>query len=292
MKITDLFAPVSQPAEDYLKHRYDIPRSLPALPLEDEAFAAAWRKAEGQGVLDFLAAQWNLSVSDFSWENIGALQIFFAKSLGGRLPAIATKSHADFRAMEALLNGRKKTQMFPSTVNAFTMQAKAEPIFRHRVLLLNDAPYSHIPAETMGLPEEDWLARSHRLRLRHECAHYETLRLFGGMKNHALDEIVADALGQIAAFGNFDADRQRIFFGLEKGKGTCTGRLSFYCRDVAEAERPQVYRAVDQVLDAVAAALAGLLARNAADAELLTALAGTSIWDWREAAEKHGTFET
>ena len=245
--------------------------------MEDEPFVSVWKEADGQGVLDFLSEELGLPVSDFSWENVGALHISFAKTLGGRLPAIAMRSHLDFRAMEALLNGRKAPQAFPATVNAFTMQTRAKPIYRHRVLLLNYAPYSNIPAATMGLSKADWLTRSHRLRLRHECAHYETLRIFGGMKNHALDEIMADALGQIAAFGDFDADRQRIFFGLTKGKDTCTGRLSFYCKEVAEEEHGKIYCTVDRVLDAVAKELDGLLARKAGDMELLPALAGTSI---------------
>ena len=100
----------------------------------------------------------------------------------------------------------------------------------------------------LGLDEEEWIERSCRLRLAHECAHYETLRLFGGMQNHALDEIVADAMGQLAAFGNFSAARQRLFFGLEQGTGRCTGRLSFYCRNVLPWERTEVYRAVDATL--------------------------------------------
>ena len=277
MDMAGFFAPENISAEAYLKHRYEIPGKMPELPLADEPFVASWRETEGQEVLDFLSKDFELPVSGFPWENIGALNISFAESLGGRLPVIATESHSDFRAMEALLNGRKKPQAYPPTVNAFTMQTRAKPIHRHRVLLLNYGPYSNIPAETMGISEEDWLIRSHRLRLRHECAHYETLRLFDDMKNHALDEIMADAMGQIAAFGNFDADRQRAFFGLTKGKDACTGRLSFYCRDVAEEERPKVYRAVDRVLDAVAEELDRLLARKAGDMELLEALAGKSI---------------
>ena len=272
-----LFAPEYISAEAYLKRRYEIPNKLPELPLSDESFVASWRETEGKEVLDFLSEDFELPVSGFPWENKGALKISFAESLGGRLPVIATQSHSDFRAMDALLNGRKKPQAYPPTVNAFTIQTRAKPIHRHRVLLLNYAPYSNIPAEAMGISEEDWLIRSHRLRLRHECAHYETLRLFDDMQNHALDEIMADALGQIAAFGNFDADRQRVYFGLTKGKDTCTGRLSFYCQDVAEEERPKVYRAVDCVLDAVAEELDKLLARKEGDMELLEALAGKSI---------------
>ncbi len=277
MEMMGFFAPEFQSAEEYLKHRYEIPDALPELPLADEPFVASWQEAEGKGVLDFLSVKLELPVSDFQWENVGALKISFAESLGGRLPVMATQSHSDFRAMEALLNGRKKPQAYPPTVNAFTMQTRAKQIYHHRVLLLNYAPYSNIPAEAMGLSESDWLIRSHRLRLRHECAHYETLRIFDDMKNNALDEIMADAMGQIAAFGNFDADRQRVFFGLTKGKDTCTGRLSFYCQKVAEEERPKVYCAVDQVLDAIAEELDGLLARKAGDMELLEALAGTSI---------------
>ena len=277
MDMAGFFEPENISAEAYLKRRYEIPEKMPELPLADEPFVASWRETEGQAVLDFLSEAFELPVSAFPWENKEALKISFAESLGGRLPAVATESHSDFRAMEALLNGRKKPQAYPLTVNAFTMQTRAKPIYRHRVLLLNYAPYSNIPAEAMGIDEADWLTRSHKLRMRHECAHYETLRIFGGMQNHALDEIMADALGQIAAFGNFDADRQRVYFGLTKGKDTCTGRLSFYCRELAEEERPKVYRAVDRVLDAVAEELDGLLARKAGDMELLEALAGKSI---------------
>lgn len=277
MEMTGFFEPEYQSAEDYLKRRFEIPERLPKLPLADEPFVASWQEAEGKAVKEFLSVELGLPAADFPWENIGALKISFAESLGGRLPVIATQSHSDFRVMDALLNGRKKPQAYPPTVNAFTIQTRAKPIHRHRVLLLNYAPYSNIPAEAMGLSEEDWLIRSHRLRLRHECAHYETLRLFDDMQNHALDEIMADALGQIAAFGNFDADRQRVYFGLTKGKDTCTGRLSFYCQDVAEEERPKVYRAVDCVLDAVAEELDGLSARKEGDMELLEALAGKSI---------------
>lgn len=277
MERMGFFAPEFHSAEEYLKRRFEIPERLPKLPLADEPFAESWQEVEGQGVIDFLSEGFGLPVSDFQWENAEALKISYAESLGGRLPVIATESHSDFRNMEALLNGRKKPQEYPPTVNAFTMQTRAKPIYHHRLLLLNYAPYSNIPAEAMGLSEADWLTRSHKLRMRHECAHYETLRLFDDMQNNALDEILADALGQIAAFGNFDADRQRVYFGLTKGKDTCTGRLSFYCQDVAEKERPKVYRVVDQVLDEVAEELDGLLARKAGDMELLSALAGTSI---------------
>lgn len=290
MRNNHLWGSTGQSASVYLEWRYEIPRNMLKLPLADEPFLVSWQEAAGQGVLDFLSEAFHLPVSAFSWQNIESLAISFTGTLGGRLPIVATKSHLDFRAMEALLNGREKLRALPATVNAFTMQARAKSMDRHRVILLNYAPYSNIPAEAVGISEDEWMERSHKLRLRHECAHYETLRLFGAMKNHALDEILADALGQIAAFGAFDSDRQRQFFGLTRGKETCSGRLSFYCQTVAEDERPKIYKAVNDVLDAVADELNGLLARQADEADILSALAKTSIAERLEAI-KNGRAE-
>lgn len=266
-----------QSAAEYLGHAYAIPANLPPIPLPDEAFASRWQETRGREVKDFLTDRLKLPAYDFMWWETESLSISFAHTLGGRLPVICTGSHEDFRAMDAVLNGREEERELPLTVNAFTIEARAEPIHRHRLILLNRAPYSNVPAEALGLSAEDWLERSQRLRLRHECAHYETLRLLGGMRNHALDEILADALGQIAAFGNFDADRQRLFFGLEKGNDTCTGRLAYYCQRVALKERPKVYARVNEVLDEVAGELKVMLARKATDREILVSLAGKSI---------------
>ena len=97
------------------------------------------------------------------------------------------------------------------------------------------------------------------------------------MVNHALDEIIADTIGQIAAFGNFSAHRQRLFFGLESGGETCTGRLTFYCRKVIPWERKEVYKAVDRALDIIEAKVAALSQEKASHYTLLANLAGNSI---------------
>ena len=275
MDVTWLKPP--QSADEYLRHAYEIPEDLSPIPMPDEPFVSKWQEAKGREVPDFLADRLGLPAFDFVWRKLDVLEISFAHTMGGKLPTICTGNHEDFRAMDAILNGRGQSRELPLTVNAFTIEARAEPIHRHRLLLLNRAPYSNIPAEALGLSPEDWLERSHRLRLRHECAHYETLRLLGGMRNHALDEILADAMGQIAAFGDFDADRQRLFFGLEKVKDTCTGRLSFYCQRVRLEERPKVYRYVDEALEIVSRELGELISIGKGEAEMLMFLAERSI---------------
>ena len=180
-------------AAEYLAHKYELPKKFPELPLADEKFISAWSVKENFKVLAFLSQEFELPTEKFDWKNIAALKIEFKQTLGGRLPVISTANHDDFCQMVALMTARE-LKKYPPTVNAFTIPCRAEKI---------------------GLNVEDWLKKSYQIRLRHESAHYETLRLLGGMKNHALDEILADCLGQMAAFGEFSAKRQRIFFGVE-----------------------------------------------------------------------------
>ena len=235
-------------AEEYLRHHYEIPKKFPLLPLPDEDFVSAWQENRGVDVLNFLGENLKLPVEKFAWKNVSALAIEFNQTQGGKLPIVKTANHDDFCQMVALLSGRE-AKKYPLTVNAFTLPCKAISILRHRVILLNSAPYSNISAEKLNLTQDEWLKKSNLIRLRHESAHYETLRLLGGMKNHALDEILADCLGQIAAFGNFDADRQRLFFGLHGDK--CDGRLQFYCRNVFTDELPKIYHAVNLFLEEI-----------------------------------------
>lgn len=264
-------------AGEYLAYCYPISEKQPLHRPGDESYTTFWKEAEGCDVLHFLAEHVNEAVCYFSFKNANSLRIFFAETLGGRLPVIVTGNHADFCSMEAVLNGRRKAADYPLTVNAFTIEARAPKIFRHRVLLLGSAPYSNIPADRLGLEERDWLERSYRLRLAHECTHYETLRLFGDMRNHALDEIAADTFGQIAAFGAFSAARQRLFFGMEPGGDSCTGRLAFYCQNVVPEERPVVYHAVDAVLADVEQEVASLLSQKKQKYDILKQLLCVSI---------------
>ena len=237
-------------AAEYLAHCYKFPKKFPELPLADEEFITAWSEKENFDVLRFLSQEFELPTGKFDWKNVAAMKIEFKETLGGRLTVISTANHDDFCQMTALLTARE-LKKYPLTVNAFTIPCRAEKIYRHRVILLNAAPYSNISAEKMGLSVEEWLKKSYLIRLRHESAHYETLRLLGGMKNHALDEILADCLGQKTAFGEFSAKRQRIFFGLAKGGEKCDGRLNFYCQKVLTEDLAEIYRAVDEYLDEV-----------------------------------------
>ena len=262
--------------ERYLAIHYMIPEKPAVLPLPDEAFTALWKEAEGEAALRFLADAFQLPVDHFQLQEPAAVQIRFTSTLGGRLPVIYAGCHADFCSLEALIDGHDTAPELPLTVNAFTIVAKAPTLLNHRLILLGSAPYSNVSASALGLDDADWLRRSTALRLAHECAHYETLRLFGGMRNHALDEILADTMGQLAAFGSFSAQRQRLFFGLKDGGDICTGRLTFYCKILPPEDQAKVYHAVDRVLDTVESEVA-LCREKTTHYDILAHLAGTSI---------------
>jgi len=235
--------------EEYLEHRYQRPGEMLDLPMADEAFVVEWTKGAELSVQELLQQVLELSWDNFVWQRPEVMELSFTDTLGGRLPVISLQDHADLCAMVSLLRGDREPQNYLPSVNACALKLKQGRLEGHRVLVLNRAPYSNVPASALGLEEADWLEKSQQLRLRHEAAHYECLRLLGGMRNHLRDEIVADTLGQLAAFGSFSAQRQRLFFGLEKGKDFCTGRLQHYCSRLTEEDRGRLYLYTDQLLD-------------------------------------------
>lgn len=80
-----------------------------------------------------------------------------------------------------------------------------------RFILLSAKPYSNVSASTLGLKEEDWLEKSMKIRLEHECSHFFTKRFFGNAQNHLHDELIADFFGLLSAFGNYSAEYWESF---------------------------------------------------------------------------------
>ncbi len=98
---------------------------------------------------------------------------------------------------------------------AFAQIRQQPELYQDRLILLSDGPYSAVPAAALGLSQEHWRELSLLIRREHECTHYFTRRLFGSMRNHLLDELIADYTGLVAAIGEFRADWFLRFIGLE-----------------------------------------------------------------------------
>jgi hypothetical protein len=124
-------------------------------------------------------------------------------------------------------------------------------LYQDRFILLSNGPYSAVPAADLGLEEDEWREISLAIRRDHECAHYFTRRLFGAMRNNALDELIADYAGLVGALGRYRADWFLRFLGLEDPSRYREGaRLEIYRGDPPLSEG--AFRVLQRLLRAAA----------------------------------------
>ena len=125
---------------------------------------------------------------------------------------------------------------------AFAQLKGRNELYQDRFILLSDGPYSAVPAAELGLADDVWRAKSLIIRRDHECAHYATRRLFGSMRNHLHDELIADYAGIVAAEGRFRADWFLRFTGLDGETPRPGARALIYrCEPPLSAEAFEVF---------------------------------------------------
>jgi hypothetical protein len=245
-------------AERYLEHRYEGGSRI-QFPLPDEGFAAKWdewlENRPGNGFPE--------AVREIMTD--GSVKAWLEETPAGRIPVAYMEDRRAFERLTALLSAEDDSRPLPASVNAFMVPVKLPELKGHMVICMNRAGYSALAGDDVGVPEDEWLEKSAAVRLNHECCHYFTLRVLGGMKNHALDEVVADCVGQLAAFGRYDASLQRKFFGLTEDGIKPGGRLGYYVKKLSDGAAKvvcdSVVRAID-ALDRCLAANAGLTAKS------------------------------
>ncbi len=113
------------------------------------------------------------------------------------------------------------------------------------LVLLSRGPYSHVDAAAVGETEEEWLGHSDTIRRFHELTHVICRRLYPGDVAPVRDELVADAVGLIAAYGQFDLLLEQRFLGVQGG---CYvgGRLGNYT-DNPDTLASQVSSALERI---------------------------------------------
>ena len=108
--------------------------------------------------------------------------------------------------------------------------------YRDSLILLSSGDYSNLPAGSVGLSAAEWKSRSLTIRRYHELTHFVCRALYPDNVDALRDEVIADAIGLIAAFGCFDTELAARFLGVEDGRFREGGRLSHY---VKEGELPE-----------------------------------------------------
>jgi anti-sigma regulatory factor (Ser/Thr protein kinase) len=217
------------------------------------------------------------------------LRLEIHESIGGPVPVLVAPEREDFVTLVQALTARNEPEPVPASMGAcivsglnnwdrvarhrsawsagrsddspadwqaeFRRFAAEKPRYQDRLLLLSTGPYSAVSAGAAGLAEDDWLARSLVMRREHECTHLFTQRAFGVMRNHALDELLADFAGLVAAFGEYRPELARLFLGVDRdGAYRVGGRLQNYrgSPPLSEPAFSVLVRLVDSAIDRLA----------------------------------------
>ncbi|HVG09669.1 MAG TPA: hypothetical protein VNM67_18355, partial [Thermoanaerobaculia bacterium] len=195
------------------------------------------------------------SAAGLELERPEVIELEIHPSPAGRIPVLLVRGRAEFVALVQALGKRNEPSPVPDSQGALMvagfnnwarireLRSRGEEItattpkelYQDRFILLSDGPYSAVPAADLGLGDEEWKELSLAIRRDHECAHYFTRRLFGSMRNHAHDELMADWAGLVAATGRFRADWFLRFLGLEDyPRYRAGGRLEIYRGDLSD----------------------------------------------------------
>jgi hypothetical protein len=196
-----------------------------------------------------------------------SIELRLHPTAAGRIPILTIPDREDFRTLVRAFSCRNEPEPVPDSMGAcivsglnnwdrvarhrrrferalggggsdeawaleFQRLKPQKHLYQDRFLLLSTGPYSALRAADVPMDEELWLAQSLAVRREHECFHYLTHRVFGLMRNHLQDELIADLVGLLAVTGSYDGGLARRFLGVEdQGRFRPGGRLANYRGD-------------------------------------------------------------
>jgi len=132
------------------------------------------------------------------------------------MPVLTTPDRHDFLWIVRALAHRAEPVLIEDGVHAQAINGlihwglirSLDKQARASLILLHEAPYGSVPAASLpiSLDERGWIHASSALRLEHEITHLATKQYLGEMRLNLLDELIADAMGQLMALGGFSAE--------------------------------------------------------------------------------------
>ena len=120
--------------------------------------------------------------------------------------------------------------------------------YKDTVLIVSKGYYSALKPEYIDMDSDEWIDKSRTIRIYHEISHYISRRLFIENKEVLRDEIVADAMGFIAAFGYYENTIAEKVLGIENEVLNRNGRLVNY---VGEEELDSSIDRAHKTIDAL-----------------------------------------
>lgn len=178
-----------------------------SLYMDDELFVSAWEHA-CEGIYPIFKA--------VDFKRYKTLQTDLFQSFGGRIPVMHMQDREEFEDLIRRIFYKSEKREIPVSVGALTIKGWKDAFGQnHRAVLLSDGYYSAVLPDKTGLSPDDWKKKSLVIRRTHELAHYYMLRAYGSMKTALKDELIADTMGIIEAFGEYRRDLFLRFMGLE-----------------------------------------------------------------------------
>jgi hypothetical protein len=230
-------------------------------------------------------------------EQPAQLSLSIYQSPAGKIPVIYTSHRPDFASLVRALTMRNEPLSVPDSMGAcivsgynnwdrirayraacktdsdwnveFSRLIPHKALYQDRFLLLSGGYYSGVAPAALDLSDSEWREKSLTIRREHECTHYLTRRMFSSMRNHLLDELIADYSGILAAIGYFRVDWFLHFMGLESFPSyRGTGRFENYrgeppLSDTAFRILQAIVKSAAELLEVFTRRHAGLLSRPA-----------------------------
>ena len=107
------------------------------------------------------------------------------------------------------------------------------------MLVLSAGPYSAVDGSEFGIAEAQWLKDSLAIRKYHELNHFICRKLWPEKISAVWDELVADAVGIYAAYGDYDLPMAERFLGIRDGLYT-GGRLENYVEEADPVKKKEI----------------------------------------------------
>ena len=167
-------------------------------------------------------------------------------TVAGRIPLIVAGDRGDFERLVRALSARNEPVDLPPSMGACLVRGlndwdrvrtfrsaweEANPdrpwdegfqtlvpqkdLYQDRFIILSAGPYSGVEAALAGFPPAEWASLSLAIRREHESTHYLALRATGIVRDSLVDELTADYVGLVSAFGAYRPDLALLFLGLE-----------------------------------------------------------------------------
>lgn len=144
------------------------------------------------------------------------------------------------------INNHKKEYSGNDWDEEFERFTSVKENYKDTVLLVSKGYYSNVSPNLIGLQEKYWIDKSKIIRTYHELTHFISRKLFIENKETLRDEIVADSIGIIAAFGYYDDLLAKKVLGIENETYRIGGRLENYVNNsMLESEVKRANKIID-----------------------------------------------